>query len=252
MALLEPRVVIFENNATRADLYERWLSGYGVRTALTRQEALDAFDETVAVAILDEDFADGVAENVLDMIRARSPDCRVLSTAEDRDRVYPALDVDHHLPKPIFEAELREKVDRLALEALYSSTLKRYYSLTLELTSTEITEEDEKTARERRDMLEERVESLKSRLGALSKRMDADAFHSVLNELTGDGEPVDGQPSLDSKYVPRSCSKCKRKWTGEDSRASPVRLGSFVWRCTECGHVQMHGNPDEGEVAMLR
>lgn len=252
MALLEPRVVIFEDNSTRADLYERWLSGYAVRKATTRSEALEAFDETVAVAILDEEFADGAAENVLEMIRARSPDCRVLTTAAERERVYPSLDVENHMAKPIFEEELRERVDRLALQALYASTLKRYYALTLELTSTEITEEDDESARERRNRLKERVESLKSRLASLTRSMDQDAFHSALASLSKEAGPVGPVNEQDSKYVPRRCGKCKREWTGEDSTASPVRLGSFVWRCTDCGHVQMHANPNEGEVAIPR
>lgn len=251
MSLLEFRVVIFENNATRADLYEHWLSEYDVRSALTRREAVEAFDGTVAVAILDEGFADGAAETVLEMVRARNPDCRVLTTAEDRGQVFPSLDVKHHLAKPIFEEELRERVDRLARQALYSSTIKRYYSLTVELTSVEIGEDDPETARERRDRLEAQLESLKSRLATITRTMDADDFHSAMDELVGDEPAQAPEGKQDSKYVPTKCSKCGQSWTGEDS-ADPVRLGSFVWRCTECGHVQMHGDPKEGKVAQIR
>lgn len=251
MTLIEPRVVIFENNATRADLYEHWLPGYDVRTALTRRAAVEAFDATVAVAILDEGFGDGAAETVIRMVRSRNPDCRVLTTAEDREQVFPSLDVKNHLSKPIFEDELSERVDRLARRAIYASTIKRYYSLTVELTSVEIGEEQDETARERRERLAARIESLKARLAAVTESMDADDFHSAMEDLAGDEVPGDAADKQDSKYVPKKCSKCSQSWTGEGS-ADPVRLGSFVWRCTGCGHVQMHGDPKEGKVAQIR
>lgn len=249
MNLPTPRVIIFEDNATRADLYAHWLARFEVETVLTTRQAREAIDGTATVAILDEDFGEGTAEDVLEYLRARNPSCQVLTTARTRGKVVPSLGVDTHMAKPIFEMDLRETVDRLARRGLYSRSLSEYFRLTMELTSAEVGEEevgDEVDVGE----LQSRVSELKERLEVLAGAMDGNDVKAVLRELTARADPAPKDADKrDSKYVPPKCPRCGVRWEDDEDASGPIRLGSFVWRCGDCGHVQMHGDRKQGDIA---
>jgi len=246
------RVIIFENNATRADLYAHWLDGFDVEVVLTPRQAADTFDRTFVVAVLDEEFGDGAAENVLELIRSRNPDCQVITTSPNRDQVFPSLDVDHHFAKPVFEADLCEKVERLARRAVYSAALTEYYRLTVDLTSIEHGDGSADHTETDVERIERRANRLKATLAELAAQMDDDDVAAVLEDRSSRSEVAGTSPPPDSKYVPTKCAKCGQRWDGEEfDRAAdgPVRIGSFVWRCRNCGHVQMHASPKEGQLA---
>lgn len=249
MNLPTPRVLVFEDNATRADLYAHWLDQYDVEVALTRHQAAEAIDGSAAVAILDEEFADGSAEKVFEVLRSRNPAVQVVTTARNREKVVPSLDVDTHLAKPVFEVDLTETVDRMARRAMYTRSLAEYFRLTVELTNAEVGEAEGKGP-ENVDEIRERVEELKKRLSQLVRSMDGNDVKAVLHDLTRRAEPGSQKAEKrDSKYVPPKCPSCGTRWNEEDDAAGPIRLGSFVWRCGDCGHVQMHGDPKRGNLA---
>lgn len=102
----DPTVIIAGENATRAELYELWLSECEVRVALTREQVAEVADESVAVAVVAEEFGDGTAETVIELVRSRSRFCQVITTARDRRQVFPQLEVDTHMRKPVFEDDL--------------------------------------------------------------------------------------------------------------------------------------------------
>lgn len=244
-----PRVIIFEDNATRAELYAHWLDRYDVAVALTAKQADEAIDASVDVAILDEDFGGGAAEDVLESLRAHNPDCQVVTTSGNRSKVVPSLGVDTHMAKPVFEMDLRETVDRLARRAIYSRSLTEYFRLTMELASAEVGEAE---VGDDVDLpgIRSRVDELKERLSRLAASMDGEDVKAVLHELTerADPGPADVE-DRDSKYVPPKCPSCGVRWDGDGDAGGPIRLGSFVWRCPDCGHVQMHGDRKHGDLA---
>lgn len=240
-------VAIVEENATRAELYGHWLDHVDVRIALTKRQVNEAVDADLTVAVLAEEFGDGAADAVLDLIRARAPYCQVITTAQDRAREMPSLAVGNHFTKPIFEADLRERVERLARQTVYAQVLEEYYRTSAQLTAAEKSEDDD--AAERVADLEARVGDLKSVVGGLRAELDSDDVAAVADLVSRANEIPEDAAEGTSKYVPKKCFNCGREWgvgRGTDPTQGAVRLGSDVWRCTDCGHIQLGsaaGNP---------
>ena len=251
MTQTEPVVIVIENNATRAELYELWLEECTVRIAVTKRQVAEKFDEVVDVVVLAEEFVDGAAPTVLEKIRSHSGYCEVVTTTADRNRAFPELDVDHHLTKPVFEDELRSLVDRLARRSRFRATVIEYYRRTTQLASAEVGATAGEGDGEECPALENRVRTLKRRLKRLQQGMDIDDIRAVLDSISESREP---EPSSDdqSKYAPDKCVNCGRTWgvgPGDDPSRGYKRLGSYVWRCTDCGHVQMQTDPSHRRLA---
>lgn len=241
-------VAIIEDNSTRAELYGHWLDHVDVRIALTKRQVLEAIDGDLTVAILAEEFGDGAAEKVLELIRARTRYCQVVTTTRNRQRVMPTLDVDNHFTKPIFEEDLRERVERLARQTVYCEVLEEYYRTTAKLTAAQKSEDDD--AAERAADLEAEVSELKPIIAGIRAELDEDDVASVADLISRASEiPEDAGDEGTSKYIPNKCFNCGRQWgvgRGTDPSKGAVRLGSHVWRCTSCGHIQFGsgaGNP---------
>lgn len=249
-----PVVIVIESNATRAELYELWLEECAVRIASTKRQVAEEFDEAVDVVVLSEGFGDGAAPTVLEKIRSHSGYCEVVTTTADRNRVFPDLDVDHHLTKPVFEDELRSLVDRLARRSRYRAAVIEYYRRTTQLASAEVGVAAGESEGEDCTALERRVRALKRRLKRLQQGMDIDDIRAVLDSISQDRKP---EPESDdeSKYAPDKCVNCGRQWgvgPGDDPSRGYKRLGSYVWRCTGCGHVQMQTDPSHQRLAPYR
>lgn len=239
---------IIEDNATRAKLYGHWLDNMNVRVAVTKRQVVEEIDDDVTVAILAEEFADGAAEKVLQLIRARTRYCQVLTTTENRSQVVPQLDVTNHVTKPIFKDELRERVEGLARQTVYAELLEAYYRSTAQLTALRKSENPPADAEDRIERLEARVDDLRPMLAGIRAKLDQDDVAAVGDLLTRERE-VDEEATQQSKYMPEKCYNCGQPWSVSGSRgrdAGVVRLGSHVWRCTNCGHIQFGsaaGNP---------
>lgn len=70
-----------------------------------------------------------------------------------------------------------------------------------------------------------------------------------------DVEYADRESASASKYHPDRCHSCGRDWTvtASDERARGFkRLGAFVWRCVDCGHIQMQADPSHQRVGSYR
>lgn len=244
----EVTVAIIEDNGTRAELYSHWLEYMNVRVALTKQQILEAVDDALTVAIVAEEFGnEGTPEKVLELIRSRTRYCQVVTTSRDRKRVTPTLDVDNHLSKPIFEDDLTGKVERLARQTVFCEILEQYYRTSATLTT--VHKSDEETEPEQVAALESELSDLKPMVAGLQAELD-ETDMAVIADLFAQEQPdEDDVPEQSSKYMPEKCYNCGRTWsasTGKDPSKGAVRLGSHVWRCTGCGHIQMGssgGNP---------
>lgn len=248
MELPADDVVVFEQNRTRGDLYALWLDEYEVEVAATKQEAEAVLDQSVAVAVLNQGFADGDAATLLEIIRSRAPVCRVVATRERSDP-FPELSVDHQLVKPVFEEELVDLVETLLCRANYHLALSEYYQTNLDLSSFEITGDDRPEADEEYDELRERSSKLQELVARLAAAMTEEDIREVKREILIERtvETTGSTEKLDSKYRPQSCSNCGGRWNDGDG-PSATQLGAYVWRCGGCGHVQMAADPSHQHV----
>jgi len=248
MDLPTTTVAVFEDNETRADLYGLWLDEFSVRAALTKRQADEVLDSRVGVAVIDEEFAGGAARNVLELVRSLAPACRVVTT-RPRSSAFPTLGVDHQLAKPVFEEELVDMVARLLRRANYHLAITLYYRTVSELAPLEFGEPD--TDDERYRELAERADALQGLLAGLRREMSDEDVSAVVRSITvpDDIEAADSAEKVDSKYQPGNCSECGVEWTDKgEAGASVVRLAAHVWRCGNCGHVQMYTDPSHRRV----
>jgi len=255
MDLLTSNVLVVEENRTRADLYALWLDDFDVRVAVTPGQVEDELDDTVAVTVLEQEFADGSAESVLEAIRARAPACRVVAT-RDRSATFPDLGVDHQLVQPVFEEELLDLVRTLVCQVNYRLALQLYYRTTSQLASLDVKQRLSEERADRQDTLERRADSLRTLLGGLRTHMTDEDIATIVRQITAeaDFEEADSTETADSKYRPDSCSNCGREWSAPsvDGQSGVVRLGAYVWRCGDCGHVRMHTDPSHQHIGSYR
>ncbi len=124
-------VLIVEDEADVADLYEMWLADqYSVRIAHSGSEALNQLDETVDVVLLDRRMPGISGDEVLAKIRSQRIDCRVAIVSA----VTPDFDViemgfDEYLTKPVEKDEVLDAIDRMIRRSTYDSAIQEYYQL---------------------------------------------------------------------------------------------------------------------------
>ncbi|PHQ39082.1 response regulator receiver protein [Halorubrum persicum] len=246
-------VVICETNKTRADLYGLWLDDYDPRRALTTAQFAEAFDAGVAVVVLDGAFGDGEAEAVLDTVRSGASHCRVLGIRE-RSNTGPAPAYDRNIERPVFETELAECVETLFHRANYHLLLDQYYRTTVLVSAYEWQGSSDGRDNERYERLRDRAARLEGYLNGLRPRMSDEDVRAVADGITVTGvDDTDDGPSIESKYRPDECARCGRDWTGgADGEAPTVKLAAYVWRCDDCGHVDMRADPNHRHVTSFR
>lgn len=110
-----PTVLLADDEPALAEGHAAQLpDDYEVRTAYDGQEALDALDEDVDVAVLDRRMPKLTGDDVLDAIRDQDYDCRVLMlTGVEPSEDIVEMGFDEYLVKPVGGDEFRETVARL-------------------------------------------------------------------------------------------------------------------------------------------
>lgn len=237
-----PAVVVCEENQTRAELYRLWLDTYDVRVALTEPQAREEIDDEVGVGIINQSFADGGAEDVLELVESRSPMARVVATRE-RSSMFPELGVDHQLVKPVFEDELADTVGQLIHRANFHIALKAHYRVAATLASHRLHPAESDIGEDQFETLERRADYLTTVIAGATEEMDKSDIDAVRRALTFEGsfEVPEDRASFDSKYLPPTCSDCGTDWSGATMNGEDpvVKLGAHVWRCRSCGCVHM-------------
>lgn len=109
-----PTVLIVDDDEETADLYADFLDGYAVSTAYSGTEALDLLDDTIDVVLLDRRMSTVTGDDVLNSIRGRELNCRVVMvTAVDPDLDILELPFDDYLLKPVSPDQLRDAVSQM-------------------------------------------------------------------------------------------------------------------------------------------
>ncbi len=139
-------ILVVDDERDIADLYTTWLEmEHDVRTAYGGEEALELVDGDVDLVFLDRQMPDYSGDDVLERIRDRGLDCRVVMvTAVDPDFDIVDMGFDDYLTKPVMREDLSESVDAMAERDEYDETLQEYFALT----SKKATLEAEKTPSE--------------------------------------------------------------------------------------------------------
>jgi len=180
-------ILVVDDEADIADLYTTWLEmEQDVRTAYGGEEALEKVDDEVDIVFLDRQMPDYSGDEVLERIRERGLDCRVVMvTAVDPDFDIVSMEFDDYLTKPVMRDDLDEAVGSMLERDEYNETLQEYFALT----SKKATLEAEKTPSELQESSEyqemvDRVEELEAEADTAVSSFDDD-FDSLFQEFPG-------------------------------------------------------------------
>lgn len=170
-----PTTLIVEDEAAVLEAHAEALpDDHQVRRASDGRDALEAYDATVDLVLLDRRLPDRAGEDVLGEIRRRPGTCRVvLVTALDPDFEVLELDIDDYLTKPVSPADLRDVVDRFASRDAQTEPIRRYFSLVTRRANYEATLSDAELA------TNEGYRELVTELEAMEERLDG-----TLDDLT--------------------------------------------------------------------
>ena len=180
----DPRVLIVDDESEVADVYElRLRDEYDTETAYGGEEALETVEESVDVVLLDRRMPGVSGDDVLETIRERGLDCRVVMiTAVDPDFDIVDMPFDDYLCKPVQKEDLVAAIDQQLTANRYDDRLTEY----LEVTSKIALLEAEKPASEL-DANDQVVE-LRERADSLRAEMDDalgefDDFEAAFQEI---------------------------------------------------------------------
>lgn len=128
-----PRVLIVDDKESVAKTYELRLSGrYDVEVALGGEEALRVVDRDADVVLLDRRMPNISGDEVLEEIRKRGLDCRVVMlTAVDPNFGIAEMEFDDYVVKPVDEDELSAAVERALAISEYNDQVQKLSSLKL-------------------------------------------------------------------------------------------------------------------------
>ena len=194
----QPTILVVEDEQALIELYVRWLEGeYNVRTAGGGEEALEQFDESVDVVLLDRLMPGMSGDEVLEEIRSRDTGCKVaMVTAVEPDFDVIAMGFDDYLTKPVEQETLLETIRRLLSRLEYAELEQELYALVSKqavLRSSKPEAELEES--EEFPDLEERIAEIRGQLDEALPDMESDEFVAMVRDLEGDeaDEPEGGQ-----------------------------------------------------------
>ncbi|UPV76481.1 HalX domain-containing protein (plasmid) [Halorussus limi] len=127
----QPTVLVVDDEQDVADLYAMWLQDdYRVLSAYEGDDALTVLDDTVDVVLLDRRMPGQSGDEVLEVIRDRDINCRVVMvTAVKPDFDILEMGFDDYLVKPVSKDELHEVVEQMLTRVDYGAQLQEYFSL---------------------------------------------------------------------------------------------------------------------------
>jgi len=182
----ETTVLVVDDERDIADLYSTWLqSEYEVRSAYGPKEALNHADEDVDVVFLDRQMPEMTGDEVLERIRERGLDCRVVMvTAVDPDFDIVDMPFDDYLTKPVMMDDLTDAVERMLTRDSYGDSVQEYYAVaskkaTLEAQKDPVELEDS----EEYQQLETQVQEMRQETDQTVDEMESQDFKSMFQEF---------------------------------------------------------------------
>lgn len=177
-------VLVVDDEQEVADVYALQLENdYDVRVAYGGEAALEAIDDDVDVVLLDRRMPDLSGDEVLDRIRERDIDARVVVvTAVEPDFDIITMEFDDYLVKPVGRRRLVETVDHMLSRARYSDLLDEFYRTANKIATLEAAKSPEELAdSEEFERLQDHARDLQQQVTRTLQELDdyAGAFHEV-------------------------------------------------------------------------
>lgn len=181
-----PTTLIVDDEPAVVDAHAEALpDDHEIRRAYDGREALEAYDTTVDLVLLDRRLPDRCGDDVLAEIRRRPGTCRVvLVTALEPDFEVLELDIDDYLTKPVSPADLRDVVERFAARGAPTESIRRYFSLVTRRATYEakLSDADLETHEGYRAVLEE-IEAMEERLDGTIEDLTLADYAATYHEL---------------------------------------------------------------------
>ncbi|PSP92465.1 DNA-binding protein [Halobacteriales archaeon QS_1_68_44] len=193
----KPTVLVVEDEEALVELYVRWLEDeYDVRTAGGGEEALEQFDESVDVVLLDRLMPGMSGDEVLEAIRERSANCKVMMvTAVEPDFDVIRMGFDDYLTKPVERDTLFETIERLLSRSEYAELEQELYALVSKQAVLESSKPEEELAESEEFMkLESRIAALRAELDDTLAGIESDEFVAMVRDLE---DEADGEKAAD-------------------------------------------------------
>lgn len=179
-------VLIVEDKTALANLYGRWIDDdYDVEITYTGEAALERLTDAIDVVFLDRRMPGLSGDAVLETIRERDLDCRVVIVSA----VKPDFDVigmgfDDYLTKPLDRVDLHDAVERMQRRMRYTRAVQKFH----QLAATRAALQTEKSENELRSsdkyaVLEEQLESAKERADTALADLDEERLATVIRTL---------------------------------------------------------------------
>lgn len=181
-----PTVLAVEDDDDVRLTYEIWLDDdWEVKTAESGSEALEKLDDEMDVVILDRMMPGLSGDEVLQRIRARDIDCRVVMvTAVNPDFDIVEMPFDAYFTKPIDRAELNDTVETLVTRSRHDSRLQEYYSLVEKRATLEAEKPAEALENDARyQTLTNRIQELETQLQDDITELDQDEFVALIDDV---------------------------------------------------------------------
>lgn len=222
-----PTVLIVEDERGLAELYRIWLSDYyHVIVAYNGEEALEKFDESIDIILLDRRMPGMSGDIVLEKIRETDFDGQIaMVSGVEPDEEIADMPIDEYLTKPVAKERFETAVDELLL-------------------------------RTKEDAAKQELLALLSRKATLEERMRADElaeseeYRRLVEKIEWVNETGEfSTQRISSKYRPDACPACDLRWDVTVDGAVGFRdLGSNVWKCARCGEVVFYSDPSHRSV----
>ena len=185
----ETTVLVVDDERDIADLYSAWLEeSYAVRTAYGAGEALEKTDEAVDVVLLDRQMPEMTGDEVLERVRERELDCRVVMvTAVDPDFDIVDMPFDDYLTKPVMLEELRDAVERMRTREDYDEKMQDFFALSAKKATLEAQKDPvELRNNEEYERLDQQVEELREEADdTVAEISETDDFEAIFQEFPG-------------------------------------------------------------------
>lgn len=181
-----PVVLVVDDEAELADAYASLIRDeYDVRVAYGGEEALEAYDDSVEVVLLDRRMPELSGDDVLERIRERPGQALVaMVTAVDPDFDVIGMGFDDYVTKPVTRADLTATVDGLLRRDSYRDEVRRYFSLVTKRAALETEKPEPELADSDRyaELLDE-IEELEAELDEVVDDLSMDDYVAMLREI---------------------------------------------------------------------
>ena len=193
----QPTILVVEDEEALIELYVRWLEDeYDVRTAEGGEEALEEFDDSVGVVLLDRLMPGMSGDEVLEDVRERSADCKVaMVTAVEPDFDVITMGFDDYLIKPVEQETLLETIERLLSRSAYAELEQELYALVSKQAVLESSKPEKELAEsEEFADLESRIAALRAELDDTLAGIESDEFVAMVRDLEGEADGAAADP----------------------------------------------------------